>query len=357
MLKGSRILLEMNGTLPVVLSVGFSFRWSSSKGRIVRGRWALKNSQCLERLQVSCYACFAVTLAIILDSGFCVLKGLVELRRRGLYACALIKKRRYWPTHVLGNVINSEMQSAEVGETRAISGVLDGVSYNFWMMREPDYIMSMMATGGRLLADETCKQTKRSWLENGVQRVKEFVYALPFDWHFRYRHAVDDHNNLRHAVPSIEETWVTTRWECRVFAFILAVSEVNAYLIYRYFVHPTRSDGPSTLLEFRRKLAWQLINNPYLPKTDERDHNVFMLGQEQGHSLRRAPLGARRYRNRQWEVDTSVPYRQFRCSNKCGMCTRTYCSCSPGVWICTRCHVEALTAPRHLLRIPSAINN
>jgi hypothetical protein len=277
---------------------------------------------------------------IILDSGFCVLKGLVELRRLGLYACALIKKRRYWPTHVPGNVINAEMQSAEVGETRAISGVLDGVSYNFWMMREPDYIMSMMATGGRLLADETCKQTKRSWLENGVQRVKEFVYALPFDWHFRYRHAVDDHNNLRHAVPSIEETWVTTRWECRVFAFILAVSEVNAYLIYRYFVHPTRSDGPSTLLEFRRKLAWQLINNPYLPKTDERDHNVFMLGQEQGHSLRRAPLGARRYRNRQWEVDTLVPYRQFRCSNKCGMRTRTYCSCSPGVWICTRCHVE-----------------
>ncbi len=73
---------------------------------------------------------------------------------------------------------------------------------------------------------------------------------------------------------------------------------------------------------------------------DERDHNVFMLGQEHGHLLRRAPLGARRYRNRQWEVDTSVPYRQFRCSNKCGMRTRTYCSCSPGVWICTRCHVE-----------------
>jgi hypothetical protein len=68
------------------------------------------------------------------------------------------------------------------------------------MMREPDYIMPMMATGGRLLTDETCKHTKRSWLENGVQRVKEFVYALPFDWHFRYCHAVDDHNNLRHAV-------------------------------------------------------------------------------------------------------------------------------------------------------------
>jgi hypothetical protein len=36
--------------------------------------------------------------AIVLDSGFCVLQGLVELRKMGVFAAALIKKRRYCPS-------------------------------------------------------------------------------------------------------------------------------------------------------------------------------------------------------------------------------------------------------------------
>ena len=59
--------------------------------------------------------------------------------------------------------------------------------------------------------------------------VKNFKYKLPFDWNFRYRNAVDDHNNLSHALSSIEDTWATDRLECRLFAFILAISELNAF--------------------------------------------------------------------------------------------------------------------------------
>ena len=32
----------------------------------------------------------------VLDSGFCVLKAIVELRNKGLFAASLIKKRWYW---------------------------------------------------------------------------------------------------------------------------------------------------------------------------------------------------------------------------------------------------------------------
>ena len=39
---------------------------------------------------------------VVLDSGFCVLKGVVELKKRGVFAAALIKKRRYWPKYVPG---------------------------------------------------------------------------------------------------------------------------------------------------------------------------------------------------------------------------------------------------------------
>ena len=62
-----------------------------------------------------------------------------------------------------------------------------------------------------------------------------FKYKLPFDWYFCYRHSVDYHNNLRHALPSILDKWVTYRWECRVFAFILAISDINTFLFYTDF--------------------------------------------------------------------------------------------------------------------------
>jgi hypothetical protein len=54
---------------------------------------------------------------IILDSGFCVLKGIVELMKRGVFASALIKKRRYWPKDVPGEDIKRELDDKAIGYT------------------------------------------------------------------------------------------------------------------------------------------------------------------------------------------------------------------------------------------------
>ena len=132
-------------------------------------------------------------------------------------------------------------------------------------MEDPNYVMSMMATGGRLLADNTCKEALIIWKENGEEMVKNLKCKLPFDWNFCYRHAVYDNNNLRHVLPSIEYTWMTYCWECRLFAFILSISEVNAFLIPHYFVYcGLCQEGMTTLLDFCRKLAWQIINSIYI---------------------------------------------------------------------------------------------
>ena len=80
---------------------------------------------------------------------------------------------------------------------------------------------------------------KRRCMEGDRVVERKFKYTCPYDWHFWYRHAVDDHNNLRHATPAVEESWITKRWECRVFSFLLAVSEINAFLALRYFVLAT----------------------------------------------------------------------------------------------------------------------
>ena len=65
----------------------------------------------------------------MLDSGFCVLKALVELKKKGVFAHALIKKRRYWPRHVPRDHIIAHFTNEEVGKADAIKGVLDDVPF------------------------------------------------------------------------------------------------------------------------------------------------------------------------------------------------------------------------------------
>ena len=190
----------------------------------------------------------------VLDSGFCVLKAIVALYQKGIYAGALIKKRRYWPTLVPGPAMDDRFAAKEVGSVEALCGTLNNVEYHMWCMKEPDYVMRIMATGGVLESDETCKTAQRG---NGPTKVT-FDYTKPFDWHFRYRHAVDDHNNLRHSLPSLEDTWDTRRWEIRVFSFILAITEINICLTVRFF--KWTSGDAMTLVQFRRAFSGFLIH-------------------------------------------------------------------------------------------------
>jgi hypothetical protein len=124
---------------------------------------------------------FATGRYVVLDSGFCVLKALIQLKKVCLFACAVIKKRWYWPAFVPGEAINREFDNQElkVGDTLAISGKLDGEEYFLWNLKEPTYIMKMMATGGPLLANVSCREQKRRWTEGGVERVGFFSIPDP----------------------------------------------------------------------------------------------------------------------------------------------------------------------------------
>jgi hypothetical protein len=83
--------------------------------------------------------------------------------------------------------------------------------------------MKLMSTyGSTLPANTASNRFPRSYEDaNGNKATKEFKYTECFDNHFLYRHAVDDHNNLRHSDISLEETWSTHRWENRVFALCI----------------------------------------------------------------------------------------------------------------------------------------
>ena len=55
--------------------------------------------------------------------------------------------------------MKAHFQRKNVGDVDATEGVLDGVPYTLWGMKEPDY--AMMAIDGSLSADEMCQETTR----------------------------------------------------------------------------------------------------------------------------------------------------------------------------------------------------
>ena len=82
----------------------------------------------------------------VLDNGFCVLQAIVELKKRGLFPAALIKKCRYWPKYVPVYEIIAHFNNKDVGDVDAIKGTMDGVPFHIHAMKEPDYIMMLMST-------------------------------------------------------------------------------------------------------------------------------------------------------------------------------------------------------------------
>ena len=86
----------------------------------------------------------------MLDIGFCMLQGIVELQKVGVYAHALIKKRRYWLKYVKGDEIVEHFKDKQVGFADALPGMLDGIPVYIFGMKEPDYTMMLMATYGML---------------------------------------------------------------------------------------------------------------------------------------------------------------------------------------------------------------
>ena len=100
---------------------------------------------------------------VILDSRFCVLKGIDELKKRGVYASALIKKRRYWPKYIKRDDIKHHFTDREVGDCDSWKGCMDEVNFCVYAMKELDYVMSLMSTYGTNL--QTGKETQWEWID------------------------------------------------------------------------------------------------------------------------------------------------------------------------------------------------
>ena len=188
---------------------------------------------------------------------------------------------------------------------------------------------------------------KRADASMVVPKKKHFRYTQVFNNHFAYRHVVDDHNNFRMMEPCIEKSWRTIKWEKRVFAFVLAILEVNAWLAMRYLF----CDLNMKLLDFRTNLACQLVYNPWLEKESaglEKDDEVVNIKKRKSSRINMdlthefcsaPPFGKTFTTDGKWILTDKNAYQKKVCKGEgCKKQVRTYCSCCVGHWMCPQCY-------------------
>ena len=92
-----------------------------------------------------CEIFFGSMKVVILDSGFCVLKAIIELRKRGVFAASVIKKRKYWPKYIPGDNIKELREKDPIGTQARLPGKIDGINFDVFTSREPDYVTMFMS--------------------------------------------------------------------------------------------------------------------------------------------------------------------------------------------------------------------
>ena len=86
---------------------------------------------------------FSTGKCVVLESGFCVSKGITALLEFGVYAAALIKKRKYWPKGVPGDAIDEYFVDKDVTHVDMLEAITEegpeGKAFKIFCFKEPEY--------------------------------------------------------------------------------------------------------------------------------------------------------------------------------------------------------------------------
>ena len=150
----------------------------------------------------------------------------------------------------------------------------------------------------------------------------------------------------------MEVVWATKCWPNRVFAFLLSISEVNCRLAETQFT----SQCTDSMLSYRKKLAYELIENAYIKREEIQEQlsrsprRSRWLLEETGHGFVSVPPNKTFKDGRL--VSSKSRYPQHKCS-RCPREIRTYCRCTPGVYLCSSCFSEHVLVDADRLKCTS----
>ena len=72
-----------------------------------------------------CEPIFSTGKCVVLVSGFCVSKGITAFLEFGVYAAALINKRKYWPKGLPGDAIDEYFSDKDVAHVDMLEAVTE----------------------------------------------------------------------------------------------------------------------------------------------------------------------------------------------------------------------------------------
>ena len=136
---------------------------------------------------------------MILDSGFCVLQGVIDLRKLVGGVQVFYLKMRYWTTLVSYDAIDDPISNKDVGNTDNFKGNLDNHHFKTYL-KEPDFLIKIISISLGFTEYPNQKVYMRS-LENvsGEANTSKFNYNISFINNFKYNHTVYGHNNPSHS--------------------------------------------------------------------------------------------------------------------------------------------------------------
>ena len=277
--------------------------------------------------------------ACTMDSGFCMSKGIVELKAKlGVFAQALIKKRgRYWPKGIPGDFIDEYFADKEIGSCDTLEVSFEGKRLFIHCIKEEKFVTKFMSTFGTL--DEVPSHATSRTTRTGAQ--VHFKYPEPVSWHNKAKHWVDDHNQRRHSPIDLAESWKTQWWPHWQFSFFLSISEVNA----ANSRGRARGVIAEPVLIFQKKLAVALLENQ-LNNDGRIDDAVYRLLRLRSsisadHRLETRPNHTGKWEGFRWSK-TKEKYQKLQCRSSvtCIKRVRTYCTCRKSVPMCQDCHLH-----------------
>ena len=123
-----------------------------------------------------CRPIFGSGNAVVLDSGFCVAKGITEIKSKGVYVAALIKKWCYYPRLVPSDLIDTRFEDEEVCGVGMIEKITEDKKLSkIFCTKDTDYVMKIMETWTTLDELEGAR-TRRYFIDSsGTKETNQFT--------------------------------------------------------------------------------------------------------------------------------------------------------------------------------------
>ena len=180
---------------------------------------------------------------IILDSGFGYVPSVIQLKAKGLFSTAYIKKHAYWPKYTKAQEAMDEMQGKDVGLISVRRGTYPAGDGD---RREEIYLVAQADSKhtSLMLSDwgTTQRVGRKKIRQVGGEHV-EFLFSKFQHYYYLGRHDVDDNNRTRQGFLSFEKAFRLKDWNLCKFGFIIGLSIANAHMVFEYFVSDSEING------------------------------------------------------------------------------------------------------------------